>query len=63
MYDVGYAVDGMAIEDDNLFFTTSDNGTIAMLDLTQCEFEECEPVVLVAGLDTPRGIAVDSSTG
>ena len=58
---VGYAVDGMVIADDILYFTVYDNGTIAMLDLTQCSLGECELVVLATGLDAPRGIAVDIS--
>ena len=56
-------MDGMVIVDDKLYFTAVDEGIIAMLDLIQCELAECEPSVLATGVDSPRGIAVDSSRG
>ena len=58
---VGYAVDGLMLSDNSLYFTAYDNGTIGMLDLVQCEIGECDPVVLLTGLDAPRGIAYDAS--
>ena len=60
-YNLGYSVEGMTFVNGKLYFTVSNNGSIAVLNTAQCQTGECQPTVLKTGLESPRGIAVDNS--